>query len=247
MADCFLPDGVFRRQIAFGPGDADRYGRVDPSALLWQMQEIAGGHYEALGQGDAFIRSHGCFWVVTRSELVFCSYPPMGEALFLETWCGRSAHGLYRRHYRLCGPDGTALARGVSVWVLMDAQTRQLAKDRGWLNDPPIIAQPDELVLTRRVDFPAPEHTLPRAVQDSEIDRNGHLNNSLYLRWAADLLPENFKACHTMRTLWIEYKKELPPGQTAVLEYTLADRALFVRGTAEGRDSFLMRCEYDPI
>ena len=97
MADCFLPDGVFRRQIAFGPGDADRYGRVDPSALLWQMQEIAGGHYEALGQGDAFIRSHGCFWVVTRSELAFCSYPPMGEALFLETWCGRSAHGLYRR------------------------------------------------------------------------------------------------------------------------------------------------------
>ncbi len=247
MTGTILSDGVFRAHVTFGLPDTDRFGRTDPGALLWQLQEIAGAHSEATGRGDALILSHGCFWAVIRSELEIARPIPAGVELLLDTWNGRSGHGLFRRHYRLQTPDGLVLMRGVSVWVLMDAATRQLAEDRSWLPETAPLTQPDELAGARRTLFPAPEHTLPRTVQREETDRNGHLNNTVYLRWAADLLPEEFAAGHTLRSLWIEYKKELPLGQTAELAYTLADRTLYLRGTAEGRDSFLMRCEYDPI
>ena len=247
MTGIFLPDGVFRVNVSFADSDADRFGRVDPSALLWQMQEVAGAHYEALGIGYDYIRSHGCFWALTRTDVGIVSHPAPGTKLLMDTWSGKFGHGLYRRHYRLQRPDGGVLARGVSVWVLMDAQTRQLAKDRSWLPDPTVLTQPGELSGARRVMFPALEEELSRTVQPEETDRNGHLNNTIYLRWAADLLPEAFAARHALRTLWVEYKKELPLGQAAELAYTLNGRTLFLRGTTEGRDSFLMRCEYDPI
>ena len=128
MTGSFLPDGVFRSEICFGDSDTDRFGRVENSALLWQLQEIAGAHYDTLGWGYERIRSHGCFWAVIRNELVITTPPRPGEALWLDTWNGRSAHGLYRRHYRLQRPDGTVLVRGVSVWVLMDAAERALSK-----------------------------------------------------------------------------------------------------------------------
>ena len=247
MTGSFLPDGVFGAEVIFESRGADRFGRVDPSDLLWQMQEIAGAHYEALGLGWEFIRSHGCFWAVTRSELEVLAPLPEDRTLRLETWSGRFGHGLYRRHYRLRAPEGGVLARGVSVWVLMDIQTRLMAADRTWLPDPHVLSFPDELSGQRRFPFPALTERAARTVLPEETDRNGHLNNTVYLRWAADLLPESFAAGHWLRTLWIEYKKELPLGQTAELSYALTDRTLFLLGTAEGRDSFRMRCEYDPI
>ena len=247
MTGSFLPDGVFRSQIRFEKGDTDRFDRVEGSALLWQMQEIAGAHYEALGLGYDFILSHGCFWAVTRNELTVEIPPAPGEALWLDTWSGRFGHGLYRRYYRLQRPDGTILARGVSVWVLMDVDTRQLAADRSWLPDPIVVTQPEELAPARRVLFPPLRECRSRVVQDSEIDRNGHLNNTLYLRWADEVLPDNFARSHRLRGVWVEYKKELRRGETAQLAYTFDDRTLFLTGKSDGRDSFLMRCEYDPI
>ena len=78
MTGIFLPDGVFRVNVSFTDSDADRFGRVDPSALLWQMQEVAGAHYEALGIGYDYIRSHGCFWALTRTDVEIASPVPDG-------------------------------------------------------------------------------------------------------------------------------------------------------------------------
>lgn len=247
MTGSFLPDGVFRSEICFGDSDTDCFGRVENSALLWQLQEIAGAHYDTLGWGYERIRSHGCFWAVIRNELVITTPPRPGETLWLDTWNGRSAHGLYRRHYRLQRPDGTVLVRGVSVWVLMDAAERALVADRSWLPEPAVLTQPGELSPARKVPFPELTEREDREVLSAEIDRNGHLNNTVYLRWAADILPEEFAAAHTLGTLWVEYKKELLPGETAELAYSLAGQTLFLRGAAEGRESFQMRCTYDPI
>ena len=247
MTGFFLPDGVFRADVAFGAQDADRFGRPDPSALLWLLQEIAGAHYEALSLGSAVIASHGCFWAVTRTELEIPAPLPLDEPLALDTWSGRAGHGLYRRHYRLQRTGGEVLARGVSVWVLMDRETRQLAADRSWLPPPNVLSQPGELAGLRRAAFPPLDSAITRTVLPEETDLNGHLNNTVYLRWAGDLLPGHFAERHRLRELWVEYKKELPSGQRAELHYTLNDRTLFLRGTAEGRDSFLMRCGYDTI
>ena len=217
MTGSFLPDGAFRSEICFDADDTDRFGRVEGSALLWQMQEIAGAHYEALGYGAALVRSHGCFWAVIRSEGEISVSPVPGEKLWLDTWTGRSAHGLYRRHYLMQRPDGTELARSVAVWVLMDIAERQLAADRSWLPDPQTVTRQGELSLARREPFPEPSGSAVRTVADSETDVNGHLNNTIYLRWAADLLPEEFIAARALRAFRVEYKKELTSGESAVL------------------------------
>ena len=74
---------------------------------------------------------------------------------------------------------------------------------------------------------------------------DGHLNNCLYLRWGQDLLPEEFARTHTLRSVWIEYRKELPRGTESELTYSLSGSTLYVRGTAENKERFLLRMEYD--
>lgn len=86
-----------------------------------------------------------------------------------------------------------------------------------------------------------------RTVSPAEADANGHLNNAMYLRWAEDLLGSEFKATHTLRDLWVEYKKELPVGQTAELSYLLDGNTVFLRGMAGSKESFTLRCTYGSI
>ena len=245
----FIADGMFRKTVVFTDQDTDRCGRVETGAILHQMEMIAGAHYDALGLGRATAVTHGCFWAVSRTELALYAPVPVEQALELETWTGKQGHGLFWRHYKLQSSGGTVFARGVSVWVLMDLTTRTLSRDRDWVTDKTVVSQPGELESSlRRPALPQP---LPgrctRTVEVSETDINGHLNNTMYPRWADALLPEEYAHRHRPRRLWIEYKKELPLGQTAVLEYLLDGDTLYLRGTADENESFILRCDYDPI
>ena len=243
-----LPDGAFREIITFTPEETDPFGRVDGRAILRRFQKIAGDHFDSLGFGRDIAVEHGCFWAAARTAVQIRTLPETGAALTLDTWPGRQAHGLYRRHYQLTDGDGGTLLRGMSVWVLMDLETRTLSAHREWMTHPGGISRPGELPGNIKCSVPA---QLPlearRTVTGAEADENGHLNNTEYLRWGTDLLSPSFAAAHRLSGLCIEYKKELLLGQSAVLRYMTDETSLYVRAEAEEKESFILRCDYDPV
>ena len=246
MKGFFTPDQVYREEMSFTPEEADARGRARPDAILYRFQNIAGDHYTSLGMGRDAAVARGCFWAVTRNDVRFLRLPKAGEPLWLDTWAGRRGHGLFWRHYRLQTPQGDVLLRSVSMWVVMDLATRALSKDYVWAQNAPMVKQEGELPSTfRGVDFPEalPDRTR-RTVTPEETDVNGHLNNSLYVPWGTDLLPEGYADNHELRSLWIEYRKELPKGHEAELHSAFGDGILFVKGFEADKECFSMRVEY---
>ncbi len=243
-----LSDGAFRERVTFEDEETDAFGRVDARAVLRRFQTIAGHHFDALQQGMDTAAANGCFWATARTALDVTLPPPTGRALLLDTWPGRQAHGIFLRHYVLSDEDGREYLRGLSAWVLMDIDSRTLAANRDWVAHPGGISRAGELPAVQRFRIPAqlPE-TVRRTVRADETDANGHMNNAEYCRWGDELLKADFAAAHRLRRLWIEYKKEMTQGQTAELRWALEDGSLFLRSAVEGRDTFLMRCDYDPI
>lgn len=72
-------------------------------------------------------------------------------------------------------------------------------------------AEPME-VLPRKIPIPSAEF-IPGAeftARPSHLDPNGHLNSSIYMQIAADVLPENF----TFDRARVEYKKQIKCGET---------------------------------
>lgn len=241
-----LPEGVYREGLAFTPEETDGFGRVRADALAHRFQEIAAVHHAALGVGQEVAVTKGLFWALARTEMKIDRLPAVGENLFLDTWVGRHAHGLFWRHYRIVDENGTPLLYAVSIWVIMDIQTRALTKDHAWAAVERVTVEGELPAVFKPIPFPAalPEHA-PRRVADAETDCNGHLNNCLYLRWGQDLLPEEFARKHALRSVWIEYRKEMPRGMESELTYSLGESTLYVRGTAENKERFLLRMEYN--
>ena len=243
-----LPDGAYRVTVIFTSGDTDFAGRVDGRALLRRFQDAAGDHFEALHLGRDVAVAHGCFWAAVRTAVEIYRTPPTGLALTLETWPNRPSHGLFPRHYVLTDQKGEILLRGVSVWVLMDMETRTLSRDRDWIPPSAGLSRPGELSVPRRIRIPEGlTGKCTRTVTAEEADVNGHLNNAEYLRWGEDLADGELAAARRLRRFEIEYKKELPLGAAAELTYMTEGGSLFVRGRSNDSEAFLMRCDYDPI
>lgn len=246
MCEHVLPEGVYREVITFTASEADGFGHVCPEALAYRFQEIAGAHHARRGIGQEAAVQKGSFWALTRTEMHISRLPAVGEPVFLDTWTGRQSHGLFWRHYRIVGDNGEVLIRAVSIWVIVDIKTRSLTRNHTWAIVPRVTVEDELGASLRSVPFPdvLPER-LSRRVTDAETDGNGHLNNCLYLRWGQDVLPESFAQTHTLRSVWIEYRKELPRGTESELTYLVSGSNLYMRGTAENKERFLLRMEYD--
>ena len=130
---------------------------------------------------------------------------------------------------------GNELFRAISLWVLMDLNTRSMILPgksgisvngtlRGFELESPggLIAKP--LNSSR-----------PRVVAFTDLDRNGHMNNCRYLDWISDLLPSPFHAQHTLKEFTICYLSEAREGQQLDLHWDfLEDGALRVDAFRKG-------------
>ena len=57
------------------------------------------------------------------------------------------------------------------------------------------------------------ENHVVRTVGYTELDRNGHMNNTRYLDWVDDLLPAAFHQDHPMKEILLCYLAEAREGQ----------------------------------
>ncbi|MBR5997478.1 MAG: hypothetical protein IK027_00015 [Deltaproteobacteria bacterium] len=189
--------------------------RLRLAALLRMFQEAAVRHAELRGFGGAEMARRHCAWVMYKLETDICGYPRVGETARVLTtlggWKGLRAY----RHFELW-QEGKLLARGLSVWFMIDLESRR-----------PLHITPDlfEAVRTQPGFPPAVperewkpgketscEREYPQNLRFSDLDANGHVNNTVY----ADLLEtalawENGGICPPLGNLRIQFNHEISP------------------------------------
>lgn len=215
----------------------DRWGRLKPSALLYFCQEIAGSHCDLLGCDWDTLASRNMFWALIRTNVEINQLPVLGQTIHLETWPMPTTRTAYPRATVACDSDGNVLFRCTSLWVLMDTQTRSMIL--------PGKSGVELDGLLRGTEAPAPGSIHPmelaqvshRQVRFSELDRNGHMNNTHDIQWAFDLLPCSFHQDHPCKGFSICYLSEAKEGQDIRLKWELDETGvLHTEGTRQKAD-----------
>jgi len=243
MAD-FTP---YRQLIEIQDSDCDSAGRMKAAAMTYYLQEAAAAHAEALDVGIPRLKGLSALWVVTRMGLQTERLPEKGEKVYMVTWPGKTRHLLFPRYYAVENERGERLAAGAGVWMLIHPESRKMLFPEEIGLSVPDMSRGDEMALPdRRVRFPAELGGCAfHEANESEQDVNGHVNNVHYLRWAESLLPEGFAAAHRLKSIWVEYRKEILVGQRVELRHELEDGALFVQGFVNGEEHYRLRFEYE--
>ena len=242
----FIP---YRKLIQVEEKDCDSAGRMKASSIIYYLQEAASAHAEALDVGISRLQGMGALWVVTRMALQTERLPEKGEKVYMVTWPGKTRHLLFPRYYAVENERGERLAGGAGVWMLIHPESRKMLFPEEIGLAVPDMSRGDEMALPdRRVRFPAElDGCAWHEADESELDVNGHVNNVHYLRWAESLLPADFAGTHRLRSVWVEYRKEILVGQRVELRHELEDGALFVQGFVNGEEHYRLRFEYQTV
>ena len=210
---------IYQKSFVIPTFATDRFNRLKNSFLLSLAQEVAGDHSALLGTDFGHTR---LYWVVTRQKVQITRLPAAGETVTLETWPMPTTRVAYPRSTIAYDAQGNELFRSISLWVLMDPESRAmvLPGKSGVTVDG--LLRGSELAVPGSLTPRVLENTAARTVCYTELDVNGHMNNARYLDWLDDLLPSAFHENHSPREFTVCYLSEAREGETVELHWELS-------------------------
>lgn len=178
---------IYERKYETSPEQFDQYGRLKPSAILYFAQEAAGDHAQQLGTGWETLQEKGLFWAVIRTKAEVLLQPRQGETVTVRTWPMPTTRTAYPRSVTGFDSEGRTLFKVMSLWVLMDVQSRAMVLPGKSGVTVEGITVGGELESPRALPVREPDSVQTRTVGTEHLDRNGHMNNTRYMDWVMEL------------------------------------------------------------
>ena len=210
---------IYVRNFTVEDAYVDRYGRMKPSQILYLAQDMGGRHSALMSLDYDTLAGRNLFWAVTRHRVQVSRMPMRGETLRLETWPLPTTRAAFPRSVVAYDSQGNELFRCITLWVLMDLDTRKMivpGKSGIMVTG---TLRGNELTVPTGLPAKALRSTVSRQVCFTDLDRNGHMNNCRYLDWIADLLPSAYHGSHEIREFTACYLSEAREGQELELRW----------------------------
>lgn len=201
----------------------DCFDRLKPSHILDYMQEVAGDHSALLGLSRQELTDRGLFWAVIRHKVQISRLPKAGENITVKTWPMPTTRVAYPRATEGFDEAGNSLFKVISLWVIMDMDSRAMVLPGKSGVDVAGTSFGTELKAPGGLPSGGGSCHTQRPVSFCDLDVNGHMNNTRYLDWLCDLRPAAFHKEHPLKAVTICYMNEAREGQQLQLAWTEGD------------------------
>lgn len=205
---------IYTEQLRIRSYHTDVHRVLTIPKLCSFFQEVAGNHTVACGLGWEMMQEQSIFWVLSRLKIEVTRMPAWQELITIRTWSNGLTGLQAIRFFEVLDSDGQELVRAISMWVMMNTQTRRLVRPGEYMKDFPLCddrlfeADPEKLpALENPEAFPA------FAVSYTETDMNRHMNNVSYIDRVLNTFEFDFLKAHRMTHFEINFLKEARPGE----------------------------------
>ena len=212
-------ESIYTQEFHITDNCVDRFGKLKLSTLLYFSQEVAGRHFDRIAMTYEQLASRGMFWAIIRQRVRITRLPKSGETIRVETWPMPNTRVAFPRSVAAYDESGNELFRVLSLWVLMDVETRAMILPGKSGIALPGTVRGDELLPPGSLPAKQLKQHRCRSVCFTDLDRNGHMNNTKYLDWIADLLPSSFHEAHTPAEFTICYSSEAREGDELTVSW----------------------------
>lgn len=229
---------IYKRKYHVDLRDVDFTKKLRLSNLFSLFQDIASLASENLGIGiETLEEQFGVAWILTRIRVEMLRYPSWDEEISIETWPLEPNKIEFDRDYLVKDKNGNIIIKAVSKWVIMDIKERKLRRT-GLIG----IQYPEKITkramdgkLEKLKNFGKLIPAYDKVIGYSDIDFNGHLNNSKYVDYIMDCFPVEDHVHHSIKTIDLHFKNEALPGETIRLwkDISLIDQnRIYIEGKA---------------
>ncbi len=230
----------YQKEFCFEGSDFDKSGNILPHRVLSIFQDVAGAHAQILKVGFEDLIKENLIWVVVRTKYEVVSSFAKEQKLIAKTWPLKSNGLVFRRDYLITDTIGNVLIKGTSDWMLVNTETRKLETSKSIYPESGEYSQ--ELAITQKIkklrDYKGQTNKSVAVAKESDIDANGHVNNTRYAKMVINQINCSLK----IKEFQIDYHKEVLLGQRINLFIGAENNCAFAKGESDLGEKFFS-CE----
>lgn len=189
-----------------------------PSAILVYLEETSGLHMRSVGRSldELHIKERKGF-ILSRIGIVFHKKIEAYSEITVNTFTGASAGFSSPRYFEMFS-NGDKVAEATSIWALVDLESHRPIKvsdfDFGFEHEArELEGIPTRVSIPKTTEFAV---VGTREIRYSDVDYNGHMNNTKYPDMLMDYIPEPETV--TLRSMVLSFRHEATLGHTLTVE-----------------------------
>jgi len=245
-----MDDYLFKKEYQVSLSDVDFTKKMKLSALLNCFQDIAGLASDQHNVGVSVLEKENLAWVLVRFYLHFERIPTLDEIISIGTWHQEARKFEIDRSFVVYDQSGSIIVKAISTWVIMDKASRKIQKLGIFgerfprINKPKIIDYP----VKKLKDFGSLEQVYLKTVGYSDVDFNGHLNNSKYIDYIMDCFNLESHKKYQVKSIMVNFLTETLPGETMALykdTSDLNDQLVYIEGVKLADDKIIFKSQLE--
>jgi medium-chain acyl-[acyl-carrier-protein] hydrolase len=196
----------------------DSRKRLGLFGLLNLLQDTAWLHAQHLGWGYDDLNRQGTIWVLVRQKLVAADWPVWGDKVLVRTWPRGATGALALREFEFFVGD-RRIGECTTSWLILDSETRrphklnhtifnEFSRAEGYLTI-------EAAKIALRTDL---KQVAAFQVRNSDLDVNGHVNNTRYAQWITDAMTTEDLTTSKIDEYEVSFLSEARIGDEIVVE-----------------------------
>ena len=234
--------------LAVDPFDVDFTGRLTIGQLGNHLLNAAGFHANERGFGISRLNEIDNTWVLSRVAIEFTELPREYQHFTVETWVEAVMRMFTCRNFRILDQMGNPIGYARTIWAMINRQSRKPVDlttiNDGRLSEWVVTGKECPIEPPSKIKVSVGEPCDTVRVKYSDIDINGHMNNTRYCDLAEDSIPAA-AAGRALRSVGIEYANEARCGEELTVRWGQAGDDWYLTGEAD-KCVFRLRLGYAP-
>lgn len=189
--------------------EADKHSSLSPISLLQYLGEVSMIHNGLLVDFEEMAKLN-FGWMLNRWKVKMDKYPNAGEKLRIETWISEVDKFYAYREFIIYDEKNVELGKATAIWIFLDMKRKRpirIKEEHYSLEnvfDKKIFNEFHRFDANIEVDNNIDFH-----IRKSDIDYNDHVNNTKYLEWIIETIPDDVYKNYILSEFEILYKKEV--------------------------------------
>lgn len=158
----------------------------------------------------------------------------------------------FDRDFIVRDQHGNIIIKAISTWVIMDINERKLKRsDLININYPQMMKEraiADKFAKIK--SFGRIELAYQKVIGYSDIDFNGHLNNSKYVDYIMDCFQWDDHIINTVKTIELHFHHEALPGDTLTLHKDISikdSNLIYIEGVSKNDQNVVFKSQLEMI
>ena len=208
----------YSKKFFIGYSDVDKNDKCKLSKIIDLLQNTATLHSKSVGYGTKAMMELKQAWIMLGWRVRILKYPEADMDVEVRTWSRGIKSVEAKRGYEIFSEDGELLIIADSTWALFDLEAQKLIRAPeemknayGSIDRDMFEGEKSE----RLIDNDIIENEVSIVVGKRDIDTNNHMNNSKYLDYIIEVIPDNIE----IKEFECTYKKQVGYGEKINISY----------------------------